>query len=94
MRCWNYKIRLLAEELKAILQAVVYMERIRQDELADACSVDQSTVHRWLSSTDYQMHIPIFVVPALTEPRWRVLVLELLKFQARPHGLKIVEDSR
>lgn len=92
MRIWLSHIKLVAEEVKIVTEAVMTLHKIRQQEIAKSLGVNQATVHRWISTDDYQMHLPVFAVATLTDLRFRPLVEALLTVQARPHGLKVVNQ--
>lgn len=90
MKIWKREIQAVSEAVKIELETAMIQDGLTQQEIGNALGVSHTTVLRWASKTDYQMHLPVFALAALTNPKFHTLVFRLLEFVAKAHGYRLI----
>ena len=84
--------RLRADFRDRVLE-ILQTTRLTQKELADACGVHQTTVHRWFSY-EGDVDFPAALTPALVStPEMKLIAEAIVSFQAAKLGLEVRQLS-
>ena len=87
MHIANDDVNRTRQDFRDRMLEVIHRLKITQKEIADACGVHQSTVHRWFSYGG-DVDFPAALTRALTEGPLKELGLAILGFQASGLGVE------